>query len=64
MFEITYINTQPLVRRAVIGARADDPVLPERAPRRRQAGRPPRTARRWLPVSAARAAELKPRGTS
>jgi hypothetical protein len=29
MLEIAFINAQPLVRRALIGARADDPVVPE-----------------------------------
>jgi hypothetical protein len=35
MIEIAFINAQPLVRRALIGARADDPVIPE--PQRRRA---------------------------
>jgi hypothetical protein len=61
MFEIAFINAQPQIRRALIGARADDPVLPERPPRRRQAARPRRKARQWRPAPAA---ELKPRGTS
>jgi hypothetical protein len=36
MIEIAFINAQPLVRRALLGARADDPVVPEgrRAKRR------------------------------
>jgi hypothetical protein len=35
MIEIAFINAQPLVRRALIGARADDPVVPEVQGRRR-----------------------------
>jgi hypothetical protein len=61
MLPIASITTQPLVRRAVIGARVDDPVLPERPPRRRQARRARRKARQWRPAPAA---ELTPRGTS
>jgi hypothetical protein len=61
MLEIAFINAQPLVRRALIGARADDPVMPERPPRRRQARRARREGRRWRPAPAA---ALKPRGTS
>jgi hypothetical protein len=57
MLQIAYINVQPLVRRRLIGARVDDPVVPEREPRRRQAGRSPRRARVWR-------AALTPRGTS
>jgi hypothetical protein len=34
MLEIAFINAQPLVRRALIGARADDPVVPEKRQRR------------------------------
>jgi hypothetical protein len=36
MIEIAFLNAAPLVRRALIGARADDPVIPEtrRAKRR------------------------------
>jgi hypothetical protein len=30
MIEIAFINASPLIRRALIGARADDPVVPER----------------------------------
>ena len=30
MIEIAFINAQPLIRRALIGARADDPVIPEK----------------------------------
>jgi len=33
MLEIALLNASPLVRRALIGARADDPVIPEK-PRR------------------------------
>jgi hypothetical protein len=33
MIEIAFINASPLVRRALIGARADDPVIPEKEPR-------------------------------
>jgi hypothetical protein len=57
MPEIVYIPVQPLVRRKLVGARLDDPVLPERQPRRRQARRSPRTGRRWRPA-------LTLRGTS
>jgi hypothetical protein len=40
MIEIAFINAQPLVRRALIGARADDPVIPEVQSRRaRRSGR-------------------------
>jgi hypothetical protein len=35
MLEIAFLNAQPLVRRALIGARADDPVVPEKKPQRR-----------------------------
>jgi hypothetical protein len=35
MIEIAFINAQPLVRRALIGARADDPIVPERRAKRR-----------------------------
>jgi hypothetical protein len=34
MFETAFINASPLVRRALIGARADDPVIPEKTRRR------------------------------
>jgi hypothetical protein len=61
MLEIAFFNAQPLVRRALIGARADDPVLPERQPRRRQAGA---GARKGLRRRTAPALRLKPRGTS
>jgi hypothetical protein len=67
MLAIAAINSGSLVRRSLIGARVDDPVLPEPRPRRRQAGK----ARRWWrlapaapPVPSAPAARLKPRGTS
>jgi hypothetical protein len=40
MIEIAFLNAQPLVRRALIGARADDPIVPEK--RRRRAVRSPR----------------------
>jgi hypothetical protein len=33
MFEIAFINASPLVRRALIGARADDPVVPDKESR-------------------------------
>jgi hypothetical protein len=39
MIEIAFINAQPLVRRALIGARADDPVVPEKRQPRRGARR-------------------------
>jgi hypothetical protein len=39
MLEIAYINAQPLVRRALIGARADDPVVPEKRQKRTGARR-------------------------
>jgi hypothetical protein len=35
MIEIAFINAAPLVRRSLIGARADDPVIPAKRPRRR-----------------------------
>jgi hypothetical protein len=35
MLEIAFLNAQPLVRRALIGARADDPIVPEKPQRRR-----------------------------
>jgi hypothetical protein len=34
MFEIAFINASPLVRRGLIGARVDDPVVPEKKRRR------------------------------
>jgi hypothetical protein len=34
MIEIAFLNSAPLVRRALIGARADDPVVPETQKRR------------------------------
>jgi hypothetical protein len=34
MIEIAFINAQPLIRRALIGARADDPVIPDEVQRR------------------------------
>jgi len=34
MLEIAFLNAQPLVRRALIGARADDPIVPEKPQRR------------------------------
>jgi hypothetical protein len=30
MIEIAFLNAAPLVRRSLIGARADDPVIPEK----------------------------------
>jgi hypothetical protein len=38
MIEIAFINAQPLVRRALIGARADDPVVPDRQARAKRRG--------------------------
>jgi hypothetical protein len=35
MIEIAFLNAQPLIRRALIGARADDPVVPEQRQRER-----------------------------
>jgi hypothetical protein len=34
MIEIAFLNAQPLVRRALIGARVDDPIVPEQRQRR------------------------------
>jgi hypothetical protein len=34
MLEIAFLNAKPLIRRALIGARADDPVVPETQRRR------------------------------
>jgi hypothetical protein len=39
MLEIAFLNAQPLIRRALIGARADDPVVPEKRQRPRRSGR-------------------------
>jgi hypothetical protein len=39
MIEIAFLNAQPLVRRALIGARADDPVIPNEKPQRRRVRR-------------------------
>jgi hypothetical protein len=71
MIEIAAINSGFLVRRALIGARGDDPVLPERRPRRRQVAATAGRSRRWwrrapaaTAAQSAPPARLKPRGTS
>jgi hypothetical protein len=55
MFPIAQINTHHVMQKALIGARACDPVVPERAKRRKRAARQ-RAPRRML--------VLKLRGTS
>jgi hypothetical protein len=55
MFPIAQINSHALMQRALAGANATDPVVPDRKPRRRREARQP-TVRR--------AAVLRPRGTS
>jgi hypothetical protein len=75
MFPIAQINSHSVMQRSLIGARACDPVVPERKPRRRRKARQPAAASSlrggiapWAiaPSDASRLAEpsLKPRGTS
>jgi hypothetical protein len=62
MLPIAIINSNELMRRSTNGARADDPVVPERprrAWRRVRPAQPPSAAR-----GACAAPVLKPRGTS
>jgi hypothetical protein len=64
MLPIAIINSHHLTRRATIGARADDPVVPERP---RRLGRRRRAAAAQAPRGAqagASAPALTPRGTS
>jgi hypothetical protein len=56
MFPIAQINTHHLMQHSLLGARACDPVVPERPKRRRR-----REARQ---PAVRRALVLKPRGTS
>jgi hypothetical protein len=56
MFPIAQINSHALMQRALVGASASDPVVPERSRRRRRRAARQRVVRR-VPV-------LKLRGTS
>jgi hypothetical protein len=59
MFPIAHISVQQTMRRALIGANANDPVLPER-----RRGRRPRPLPAAQPSARLALRALKPRGTS